>query len=133
MTFETEEIFTNGEACIDSEKNFKDIYHADLDDNDLFQRSIVYGRHCGIAGVNPEHLQKLDVLIENKNVKEINKWLKSANAEKQLYGIRAYKYLTTQGYKLSEEEKKLLDFVQQKDGDVSVCRGCSFGSEDLNV
>ncbi|MEP7377703.1 MAG: hypothetical protein ABI675_30140 [Chitinophagaceae bacterium] len=133
MTFETEEIFRSEKAMSDLERKFKDIYTVDLNYNDLFQNSIVYGRHCGIAGENPEYLQKLDVLLENQDVEEISRWLKSANAEKQLYAIRGYKYLASQGYKLSEEEKGLLTIAGKKDGLVSVCSGCTYWSEDFQT
>lgn len=38
------------------ENAFRQVYNNNLDYNDLFLTSIVYGSHCGIAGINPEYM-----------------------------------------------------------------------------
>lgn len=130
-TFETEESFRNDKAYTAFEASFRNVYHVPIELNDLFQTSIVYGDHCGIAGTNPSYLQELNINVKARKISEINKWLKSANAEKQLYAVRGYRWLTSQGYELTDEEKEILTIVQQKDVAVNVCRGCSFGNEEF--
>lgn len=108
------------------ENSFQQTYGGALNPNDLFLTSIVYGSHCGIAGVNPEYMEQLNSLLLNDNVDVIRQWLKSANAEKQLYAIRGYRILTNQGYDLTDEEKRIISIVEKKKGTVSTCSGCIF-------
>ena len=108
------------------ENSFQQTYGEALNPNDLFLTSIVYGSHCGIAGVNPEFMEQLNVLLQNKNVDVIRQWLKSANAEKQLYALRGYRILINQGYNLTDDEKRILPIVEQKKGTVSTCSGCTY-------
>jgi len=136
--FETEEVIKDENNYNKFKTSFRDVYHTDPDINDLFLgctdfflKSIVYGDHCGIAGTDPTYLQKLSAMIEAKKFSEIRKWLKSANAEKQLYALRAYRYLTSQGYELTDEENRLLPIVQRKQVMVNGCRGCSYMAEDF--
>jgi hypothetical protein len=108
------------------EDSFQQTYGDALNPNDLFLSSIVYGSHCGIAGVNPEYMERLNFFLQNNNVDIIRQWLKSANAEKQLYALRGYRVLTSQGYNLTDEEKRITSIVEQKKGTVSTCSGCIF-------
>ena len=105
---------------------FKQTYGDTLNHYDLFLTSIVYGSHCGIAGVNPEYMEQLNLLLQDDNVDIIRQWLKSANAEKQLYAIKGYRILVNQGYKLTDEEKRIISVVEQKKGSVSTCSGCIY-------
>lgn len=108
------------------ENSFQQTYGDALNPNDLFLTSIVYGSHCGIAGVNPEYMERLNSFLKDNKVDEIRQWLKSANAEKQLYALRGYRILTNQGYSLTDEEKRIISIVEQKKGTVSTCSGCIF-------
>lgn len=109
--------------------SFRQTYGDTFDHNDLFLTSIVYGAHCGFAGTNPEYMEKLNFLLLNNGVAEIRQWLKSANAEKQLYAIRGYRILINQGYAMTNEEKRIIHVVEQKKGTVSTCSGCFFMNE----
>lgn len=108
------------------ENFFKQTYGDTLNHYDLFLTSIVYGSHCGIAGVNPEYMEQLNLLLQDDNVDIIRQWLKSANAEKQLYALKGYRILVNQGYKLTDEEKRIISVVEQKKGSVSTCSGCIY-------
>jgi hypothetical protein len=108
------------------ENSFKQTYGDTLNQYDLFLTSIVYGSHCGIAGVNPEYMEQLNLLLQDNNVDIVRQWLKSANAEKQLYALKGYRILVNQGYNLSDEEKRIISIVEQKKGSVSTCSGCIY-------
>ena len=127
--FVPEEIFKDAAAYSIFESSFTKTYGASIDPMDLFQTSIIYGQHCGIDGHIPKYQQKLNALIESRDIAAIRNWLRSANAEKQLYAIRAYRFLTLNGYRLTEDELRLLKIVKQKDGDVSVCGGCTYWTD----
>ena len=105
---------------------FKQTYGDTLISYDLFLTSVIYGSHCGIAGENPEYMEQLNLLLQDNNVDIIRQWLKSANAEKQLYALKGYRILVNQGYKLTEEEKRIISVVRQKKGSVSTCSGCIY-------
>ena len=113
------------------ENLFKQTYGDTLTNYDLFLTSIVYGSHCGIAGVNPEYMEQLNLLLQDNNVDIIRQWLKSANAEKQLYALKGYRILVNQGYTLTDEEKKIISIVEQKKGTVSTCSGCMYMDENF--
>lgn len=111
------------------ENSFSQTYGDTLNHNDLFLTSIVYGSHCGFAGVNPEYMEQLNLLLHNKNVDAIRQWLKSANAEKQLYALKGYRILVNQDYDLTDEEERIISIVEQKKGRVFTCSGCVYIQE----
>ncbi|MES2774694.1 MAG: hypothetical protein V4722_10940 [Bacteroidota bacterium] len=111
------------------ENLFKQTYGDTLNHSDLFLTSIVYGSHCGIAGINPEHMEQLNLFLQDENINAIRQWLKSANAEKQLYAIKGYRILVNQGYALTDEENRIISIVEQKKGTVSTCSGCMYMGE----
>lgn len=113
------------------ENSFKQTYGDALDSNDLFLTSITYGESCGIAGVNPDYLDKLNLCLVTNRISEIRKWLSSANSEKQLYAIRGFRVLINHGYKATEDEKRIINIVVQKKGLVSTCSGCNVMQENF--
>jgi hypothetical protein len=115
----------NGEY-LSFENLFTQTYGNSLNYYDLFLTSIVYGSHCGFAGINPEYMGQLNLFLQLKNVDIIRQWLKSANAEKQLYAIKGYRILVNLGYTLTDEEKRIISIVNQKKGTVATCSGCIF-------
>lgn len=121
--------FTDSSSYADFENAFNETYKATLNTDDLFLTSIVYGDDCGFAGQPTKYSAKLSLLLENEDTGELRRWLKSANAEKQLYAIGGYKLLASKGYRLTDEEKRILTIVKQKEGTVSTCSGCSYGEE----
>jgi hypothetical protein len=71
-------------------------------------------------------MEQLNVLLQDGNVDLIRQWLRSPNAEKQLYALRGYRILVIQGYNLTDEEKRIISIVEQKKGRVSTCSGCMY-------
>lgn len=110
---------------------FKQIYNDTLNGQDLFVTYIVYGGNCGIAATDSEYMEKMKQLLQDENVTEIRQWLKSPNAEKQLYAIRGYRTLVNQGYKITDEEKHIIEVIQQKKGTISTCSGCLYSSQTI--
>ncbi|HTE34226.1 MAG TPA: hypothetical protein VK666_27795 [Chryseolinea sp.] len=111
------------------ENSFKQTYGDTLNHSDLFLTSIVYGSHCGITGTNPEYRERLNLLLQDGGIDVIRHWLKSANAEKQLYALMGYRILKNQGYTLTEDEKRIISVVEQKKGTVYTCSGCIYMDE----
>ncbi len=105
--------------------SFQQTYQTPPAAEDLFSASIVYGDYCGLAGIMPPYRAALNKMIQQKEISELRKWLKSANAEKQLYALEAYKQLIEQDYSISEEELRVITVLAQKKGFVNTCGGCS--------
>ena len=76
-------------------------------------------------------MEQLNILLQDDNVDRIRQWLKSANAEKQLYALKGYRILVNQGYTLIVEEKRIISIVEQKKGTVSTCGGCIYMNEEF--
>jgi hypothetical protein len=108
------------------EKSFQTLYNDTINHSDLFLTSIVYGSHCGIIGAQPGHAEYMDSIMEVKNLDVVRQWLKSPNAEKQLYAFRAFRILAHEGYTLTDQEAALLKILRQKDASISSCSGCLF-------
>jgi hypothetical protein len=126
---ETIDSFKDNTAYSLFENSFRQTFGDTLNHGDLFLTDIVYGSHCGLGGVNPEFMEQLNLLLLDENVDVIRHWLKSANAEKQLYAIYGYRILVNQGYNLTDEEKRIISIVEQKKGTVYTCMGCLYSDE----
>lgn len=113
------------------ENFFKDTYGDTLHQNDLFQTSLVYGSHCGLGEANPKLMERLNLFILNRNVDSVRQWLKSANAEKQLYALTGYRILVNLGYEITKMEKRIISVVRQKEGTVKTCSGCLYMDRDF--
>lgn len=111
--------------------SFSKTYNDKLNPVELFVTSIVYGAACGIAGTPPEYQQKLAALLREKDDKALLTWLKSPNTEKQLYAVIGFKTLEENGYTLTEEEKRIINVVKQKQGTVNTCSGCIFSLDTI--
>ncbi|RLD62943.1 MAG: hypothetical protein DRI84_10285, partial [Bacteroidetes bacterium] len=62
-------------------KDFKNTYSEPLDSKGLFKTDIVYGRHCGFAGIEPKYRVKMNELVMSKDKATLVKWLKSTTLE----------------------------------------------------
>ncbi|HSC40055.1 MAG TPA: hypothetical protein VLD19_19360, partial [Chitinophagaceae bacterium] len=107
------------------ETTFRQVYRDTLNHRELFLTSIVYGISCGAGGAVPEYMQLLEGLLRKNDVAAIRQWLKSPNAEKQLYAVYGYRALRRRGYIPTQEENRLFAIIQQKQGSVSSCSGCT--------
>lgn len=123
--------FNNSIQFADFKKAFSEGYRAELDENDLFITSIVYGNACGIGGQPPEFQLKLDALLENKDAHTIRKWLKSGNSEKQLFAIQGLRKMKGLGQELTPEDTRIIQLISKKNGLVNTCSGCIFSSDTI--
>lgn len=119
--------------AFDSLKNsFKNIFYADLNEEDLFITEIVYSDDvCGSSGIPPVGRMQVDKWIAKKNKKELIKWLKSTNSEKQVYAVDGLVQIKAHGVKLTNEEMGIINYVCNKKGTINFCSGCSFSRENI--
>jgi hypothetical protein len=128
---ETSEKYKNDSLNTIFENTYKQAYHDTLNHNDLFITNIIYGDRCSRVGIKPLYRQKLDSLILQKNASELHQWLISPNAEKQMYAIKGYKALTYMGYVLTNEDKRLLKLVRQKQTSIYTCDLCMYSDQSF--
>jgi len=102
---------------------YKKVYKSEMDFKGLFQTNIVYGSHCGSAGVNPIYKTKLDKLIKERDIVTLIKWLKSSTTEIQLYAIEGIFELKDQ-MNIDKEIFDLITIIENKKGNAYVCLGC---------
>lgn len=124
--------FKNPEKFLEFKNGFAEMYHTSLIEKELFETDIVYGSSCGIVGSPTEYQQKLDSLIKEKNIPTILSWLKSPNAEKQLYAIQGLQRLERKGFTLDKKDKNLIKVIGQKEGEVNTCSGCLFYTSPIS-
>ncbi|MCD9854573.1 hypothetical protein LUD75_07635 [Epilithonimonas sp. JDS] len=129
--YETIDSFKNDSVFGELKSSFKSIYQLDLNENDLFITDFVYGSQCGIAGTSPEGRAQMDEWVKSNNKTEIIKWLKSANAEKQVYAVEGLQQLKTADSKLTEDEIRMINIVCDKNGTIYVCSGCIHSNRDI--
>lgn len=106
---------------------YQQVYRDTLPVYDLFLTSFVYGSDCGIAGVDPPGMMALSSFLRDRDTASMRCWLRSPNAEKQLYAIRGYRSLMKfNDFQLSAFDKSLLALVKQKNVAVNTCSGCTY-------
>jgi hypothetical protein len=75
---------------------------------------------------------KLIECVETNDIAMLNEWLRSPVAEIQVYAIDGFSQLRKQGYKLSEEQRRLIKFIKKKKGNINTCSGCLFSSKTIS-
>src|SRR6185436_7252537 len=131
----------SGELFIEQYKNvtvfdqfegkFEYMYGAPIDTADLFLTHIRYGHHCGLAGRNPEPCEQMINFVDHRDILSLRRWLRSANAEKELYGARGLRLLTESGYLLTTDETRIFRILQEKKGNVRTCSGCTYWGDPI--
>lgn len=129
--YETIDSFKNDIAFGEFETSFKNIYQLELNEKDLFMTDFIFGSNCGIAGTSPEGRAQMDEWVQSNNKTEILKWLKSANAEKQVYAVEGLNQLKNAGTTLTEDEIMMINCVCDKNGTIYVCSGCIHSKQDI--
>lgn len=124
--------YKNEENYKKFKEEFKSLFLADINEDELFNYEFIYGRSCDISGLPPRGRILIDELIENKNKPEIIKWLQSTTTEKQIYALEALYQLKNCGVSLTPDEYKMVQFVIKKTGSMSVCSGCSYTIAAIN-
>lgn len=98
----------------------------------FFNDKIVYGSRCGYSGTPLKNWTKLNRYVQKKRLAKLRRWLRSPLAELQIYALNGFHQLYKAGYKLRDDERRIIDFVKSKKGDVNICVGCIYGSQKIS-
>jgi len=112
--------------------DYKNTYSQSLNFDELFETEIVYGNHCGFAGMEPEYRVKMNELIESKDTVTLVQWLKSATIEIQLYAIDGILTLKQEGVEFNKQVLDLIDLIEKKEGTAYTCSGCIHWNQPIN-
>jgi hypothetical protein len=132
FTLNVTDSFRNDILLAGLRRDFFNTYNDSINQQELFNDSNVYGSACSIVGQKPEMREVNDVLVENKDVQLLTRWLRSTNAEKQVYGVDGLYQLKKKGYKLTAEQLRLIDIIKNKKGNLNICRGCIYSSAKIS-
>ena len=106
-------------------------YECNFNLKEFFQRGIVYGDECGVAGEKIPEMKFIDSLVSNRDKASIMNWVHSSNIAKQIYGLNGLYRLNQNGIPISNSEKQLIHQIMMKKGTIMTCSGCEF--EDLEI
>lgn len=113
-------------------KDYVNTYSVSLNFDELFETEIVYGNHCGFAGMEPEYRVKMNKLIESKDTNTLVQWLKSATIEIQLYAIDGILTLKKEGVEFDQQVLDLIDLIEKKEGTAFTCSGCIHWNQPID-
>ena len=117
--------YIDNAAMLALRKQYFREYGAELRTDDLFIDTISVGTKCGrYPGVRTSEFEQILKWISSRDTANLDKWLQSPNAEKQVYSIIGFYNLHLKGYKLSEETLRIVDRVRRKRGTVNTCIPC---------
>lgn len=132
--FELEVIdsFRNSNMIDSLKTSFQKIFKTTLDNKELFVDKNVFGYRCYIDASKPVMREQLDTLVKERNMKVLNSWLRSPNAEKQVYAIDGLLQLKRKGVKLTKDMLQLMEIIKRKKGYIQICIGCIQTNGDIN-
>lgn len=110
---------------------FRNVFLIDLNLNELFVTDIIYGEGCGIGFQPPHERQIMSLLVTYRNINEIRRWLQSSNVEKQIYALSGFYELNKKGYKPFINDRKMIESVLNKKGDLIFCYSCEYMTERI--
>lgn len=110
---------------------FRNVFLIDLNLNELFITDIVYGEGCGIGFKPPHERQIMSLLVTYRNINEIRRWLQSSNVEKQIYALSGFYELNKKGYKPFINDRKMIESILNKKGDLNFCYSCEYMTERI--
>lgn len=105
-------------------KKYSAVFHVSVDIHDFFEDDVIYGAHCGVAGINPGEREQMEKAVEMKNTDFLDDWLGQPCLEKQAYAYEGFIQLIQNGYVLSPAELQVMQAVRQRKGTISTCSGC---------
>ena len=112
-------------------ESFKDIFNAELIENELFKTDYVYGENCGAGAMNSRERMQLNKFISEQNKDSIIRFIKSTSTEKQIYGVEGILKLKDYKIKLSKAELEILKYIINKNGTIKVCNGCIYSNKEI--
>jgi hypothetical protein len=99
-------------------------YHRPIYKNDLFVRSLFSTDFCGTSGNYTREMEAVEEIISLNDTTLLEKWLRSANVEKQLYAVYGLSKLHQKHISINPESLDLIDYISHKEGNTWSCRGC---------
>ncbi|RTQ49777.1 hypothetical protein EJV47_13290 [Hymenobacter gummosus] len=100
----------------------------------LFDRTATYGAGCSLSGSGPRERRTVRELVARRDTATLLRdWLRSATAEKQVYGVEGFYQLRQQGLRLTPGQLRLILFIKRKRGRINTCSGCSYGSDEMST
>lgn len=126
------EKFKNDKEFENLKTSFKKNFLAELNEKELFLTNITFGNGCGAAAMYSKERMQLNELVAKKDKESILKWLQSTNTEKQMFAVEGFLKLMKSENKFSQKELDLFNNVTNKKGNVKVCRGCIYSTEEVS-
>jgi hypothetical protein len=117
--------YRNDTVLLNLKNDFNRFYSNDLNEGDLFENSITYGSRCGAGASKVFYRNQLDSIVLQRDAAILTKWLTSANAEKQVYAVDGLYQLKKLGYAFTDEQKRFIQYIKNKKGNIRVCMGCN--------
>ena len=103
------------------ETNFATIYKVPLVRTDLFKILTYSLDGCGPL---PKECYEMQKMVSTNDTASLQKWLRSANAEKQLYAIAESIALKKNYHHIDPETQRIIMVIGKKSGITSTCNGC---------
>lgn len=126
--------FNHYKTIIDSNVNFSfftqfqndfyKTYKSKLNRKYLFIDSINYEEKCSEQEDNSLEYDKMIKLVKNKNIIELNEWLRCGNSELQLFAVKGLFILKSQKQNIDEETSNLIHIILQKKGNINFFVNC---------
>lgn len=91
-----------------------------------------YGTACYVDGSITDKFFEMMKLVNDKNHKELKKWLFSLNINLRLFGVIGLKWMNKKGRKISSNEKLMIDELKKRDHLINTCSGCMSGQTNMN-
>ncbi|XLS28039.1 hypothetical protein ACJD0Z_12610 [Flavobacteriaceae bacterium M23B6Z8] len=86
-----------------------------------------YGTFCGIAGSPPDKCQQMLNLVNEKDFKELAKWMQSLNPEIATYGYIGLQYLFQNEIDIPESWFTRMSKLNKSEVQLNTCEGCIYG------
>lgn len=103
---------------------FFDFYETPLQTEDLFNDKFTVGTICGIDGEPTELYEMVTDFVNKRDTQTLQRWLRSANTELQLYAVIGFIELYNSGFIPDITTTALLNYVLNKQGNLDCCVGC---------
>lgn len=130
--YELIEKFKNDKEIENLKTSFKNNFQAELNEKELFLTNITFGNGCGAGTMYSKERMQLNEFVAKKDKESILKWLHSTNTEKQMFAVEGFLKLMKSGTKFSQQELDLFHNVTNKKGNVKVCHGCIYSTEEVS-
>lgn len=129
--YDTLASFQSDTELVELNLAFREIFKTDINMNDFFQTNCSFGYRCGFIGSPVSELEYINSLVATNDKNAIRAWLTSPNTEKQVFAVYGFVALKNKGLIITEEEKKIIQFIIGKQGTMLVCSGCFFMSSEI--